>query len=380
MSRVREITNVWKNIREVDLRPIRESALQNIKIILAGSPGSGRNTLASQLRVDPTQPQIQSYTPIKILDLNLDAPTPQADLIVLLLDAGKSDFRLEEKIIHKWGEANQNILVFVNKVDTLQEGQIIKDWIDWPVERIAYGSATQHESLKTQFIPVIMEMLPNQHIALARQFPLFRGVIAHHLINDACFSNATYALSTGIAEIFPALGVPLNIADIVVLTKAQAFLVYKLGLALGLSTEWRDYVTEFGSVIGSGFIWRQIARSLVGLIPVWGIIPKVSVAYAGTYVVGNTVWRWYITGKHLTRAQMRELYRHAFIRGKNVAREWLARRPRLKIGRRKQAKLPPPKDRKVCPHCEKENFSDAEYCQYCGRSLTPPPFAPETPD
>jgi uncharacterized protein (DUF697 family) len=40
-------------------------------------------------------------------------------------------------------------------------------------------------------------------------------------------------LSTSLAELVPVLNIPFTIADMVVITKAQAFLVYRLGLSLG---------------------------------------------------------------------------------------------------------------------------------------------------
>ena len=170
--------------------------------------------------------------------------------------------------------------------------------------------------IQRSLVPAILELLPDLHLALGRQFPLFRLTVAHQLINETCFSNTAYALSTGLAEIVPVLDIPLNVTDMIVLTKSQAFLVYKLGLALGFSTRWQDYLAEFGSVIGGGFLWRQLARSLVGLIPVWGIVPKVAVSYAGTYVVGNTVLQWYLTGRHLSPARCGSFISRPLPRGK----------------------------------------------------------------
>jgi len=123
------------------------------------------------------------------------------------------------------------------------------------------------------------------------------------------------------------------------LTKSQAFLAYKLGLLLGFSTRWQDYVTEFGGVIGGGFIWRQIARSLIGLVPGWGIIPKVAVAYSGTYVVGNAILGWYESGRNLSPNQMRDLSKQAFNRGKEFAKMLGEKFPRGKTGKqhKKQA-------------------------------------------
>jgi uncharacterized protein (DUF697 family) len=195
-------------------------------------------------------------------------------------------------------------------------------------------------SLEREFIPTVLELLPQQHIALGRLFPLFRLTIARQLINDTCLSNAAYSFSTGLAEIIPVLDLPLNLTDLIILTKSQAFLVYKLGLLLGFTTRWQDYVTEFGGVIGSGFVWRQIARSLIGLVPGWGIIPKVAIAYSGTYVVGNAILGWYLSGRHLTPKQMRALSAQAFARGKEYARKLGGRIPKPRLGQRKKGRLP----------------------------------------
>ena len=229
-------------------------------------------------------------------------------------------------------------------------------------------------------------------MALGRKFPIFRIPIAHYLINETCYTNAAYSLSTGLAEIIPVLTIPLTITDMIVLSKNQAFLVYKLGLTLGFSTRWQDYIAEFGGVLGSGFMWRQIARSLIGLVPLWGIIPKVGVAYAGTYVVGNVVLQWYITGRHLSKKQMQELYYRSLHQGKETARRILSRMPkirfpRLKLPRLKLRRLQRPSVRlprlpsfssrkkrqakamvasQECPECGRLSAEDAVLCQYCG--------------
>ncbi len=39
MSGINEIANVWKNLKEVDLRPLREAALRPVKLAIVGKPG-----------------------------------------------------------------------------------------------------------------------------------------------------------------------------------------------------------------------------------------------------------------------------------------------------------------------------------------------------
>lgn len=381
MAGWREVANVWKNVREVDLRPIREEALQDAGITLVGDGGSGRRALADQLHRDPHRPEAYTQTPVALAGLDDEVDFAGADLLVLMIRAGDADLGRQRAWAHERTSAGNKVIVFYNREPADLESQTVDLELAWDTASLVVASVDDPESLLKEFVPAVMKSLSDQHLSLARRYPLFRGPVAQELINDTCLSNAAYALSTGIAEVVPLLDIPLNITDMIVLTKAQAFLVYRLGLALGFSTQWQDYVTEFGSVIGGGFLWRQVARSLVGLIPVWGVVPKVAVAYAGTYVVGNVVLRWYLTGRHVSRRQIRELYRQAFAQGKLVAQNLLSKAPRPRLGRRKGEQLPAASEAtpageespkgQVCPNCGRTSAGDAKFCQYCGQPLSP---------
>jgi uncharacterized protein (DUF697 family) len=258
---------------------------------------------------------------------------------------------------------------------------------------VVRGSITDELFLTRDFAPAVIELILDRVISLGRFFPFFRVPVAHYMINDTSFSNAAYAFSTGLAEITAVMNVPIAMTDMVILTKNQLFMVYKLGLALGYSTRWQDYVAEFGSVLGTGFLWRQVARSVVGLVPVWGIVPKTAISYAGTYTVGNAVLQWYLTGRHLEPNQIKDLYLRAFQNGKDLARRLMRRAPRLRkpepdseeaarprrrlrlpqvrlprITRRKKA-LPAAAAALECPECGRMNAADARFCQYCGHAF-----------
>ncbi len=340
MAGLKDLSNIWNNIKEVDLKPIREAATAPLRVVLVGAPGSGRHTLAEQMRTDPARPGIHTQSTLALISTEALGEVPVAHLVILLVDATRPDFATEQALAKKWSEAGKNVLVLVNKIDLVSSNITGDIHLGWLAARVIYGSASDVSYLQREFIPAVLELLPQHHIALGRQFPLFRLPVARQLINEACFSNAAYSFSTGLAEIVPVLDLPLNMTDMVVLTKSQAFLAYKLGLLLGFSTRWQDYVTEFGSVIGTGFLWRQIARSLIGLVPGWGIVPKVAIAYAGTYVVGNAILGWYLTGKNLSPKQMRALYGQALNRGKEYARSLVARVPHPRLGSKKQSRLP----------------------------------------
>ena len=339
MAGLKDLSSVWKNIKEIDLKPIREAATNPVRIALVGAAESGRHTLAEQMRTDPARPGIHTQSTLALISTDAASEAPVAHLIIVMVDATRTDFLPEQALVKKWTEAGKNVLVMVNKIDLVESNITGDTQAGWMADRVLYGSVNDISYLQREFIPAVLELLPQQHVALGRQFPLFRLPVGRQLINEACFSNAAYSFSTGLAEIVPVLDLPLNMTDMVVLTKSQAFLAYKLGLLLGFSTRWQDYVTEFGSVIGTGFVWRQIARQLIGLVPGWGIVPKVAIAYSGTYVVGNAILGWYLTGKNLSPAQMRALYTQAFSKGKEYARKLGERIPRPRLGRSKQKRL-----------------------------------------
>lgn len=386
MAKVSNLSNTFNTIKEVDLRPLRQQALNGVRISIVGAPGSGRSTLAAQLRRDPSRPENQTDSPVLILDLEQAAQASGADLIILVVDHRKLDTTLEQTLAQQWANANQRVLILLNEFEEPQGSKSMIAWSTWSRRRVVNGSVLDEHFLANRFAGVVIDLLPSHVLGLGRAFPLFRVAVAHYLINDTSLSNAAYSLSTGLAEIVPIFDIPLNVADMVVLTKTQAYLVYKLGLAFGFSTQWQDYVAEFSSVLGAGFLWRQIARSLVGLIPVYGIIPKVAVAYSGTYAVGHAVLQWYITGRHISTRQMRELYSQAFQRGKAIGARLLEKAPRPHLPKMKLPRLPrrsAQKDAlpalpaqsavfKTCPQCAKESAADAAFCQYCGHSLDSP--------
>ncbi len=196
-------------------------------------------------------------------------------------------------------------------------------------------------------VPVLLRALPPKlHLAVARQLPVFRPVVLRALIEQASRTNAVYAASTGVAEIVPVLNVPLNVADTVVLTKNQLVMAYKVALAAGKTGRPQDLITEIIGVLGGGLLFRQVARGLVGLIPVWGWMPKVAVAYAGTQVIGRATAVWATEGRTVSASDLRGLYGSALERGRALAQRLLpGRQGRAEVLPDEEVpELEPPKD------------------------------------
>ena len=390
MAGLSTIQGFWSIITEIDLRPLAGEALQNLQIAIVASSKNHADLLADQMRRDPSRPDLESDTPVLILDYASVSVARQSDLVILLMDGEKTVFSTEKELARALADAGRRVLAFVVLPDKPAGSTTTLPQLPWKPRYAVYGPVDDAEFLSHKFVLAVIRLLPDKVLALGRSFPLFRVPIAHYLINDTSQSNAAYSLATGLAEIVPILNIPFVVTDMIILTKNQAFMAYKLGLIFDYSTEWKDYLGEFGSVLGFGFVLRQLARTLVGLIPVIGILPKVAVSYAGTVVVGNAILQWYLTGRHISSKQISSLYSQAYLRGKNFVGRFLPRFPR----RKKQAlpaaqsqaqALPQPKKKakakrgakQVCPQCGRTSAADAVFCQYCGYSFSS--SAPSTP-
>jgi uncharacterized protein (DUF697 family) len=181
---------------------------------------------------------------------------------------------------------------------------------------------------------VLSAASPGLRLALARHLVPLREPLFTEMIEETARTNAMYSLTTGIAEAIPVLDVPLNLADIVVLTKNQLIMSYRIALASGKKGTPRELIGEVLGVIGGGFLFRQGARQLVGLIPVVGIVPKVAVAYAGTLAIGKAVAAWAAHGQALDPNTVKRLYRQALSRGRDVAQALVAQARKRTPGRR----------------------------------------------
>jgi uncharacterized protein (DUF697 family) len=156
-------------------------------------------------------------------------------------------------------------------------------------------------------------------LALARFLPAFREPVVRAMIEDVAFANAAYSLGTGILQINPLTGLPLTVADTVILTKNQGVMAYKIALAMGLESDFKSVIPEIAGVIGGGFLLRQAARSLIGLLPGLGILPKVAISFAGTYAIGEAVYFYAAKGEALTQDGLKAMYAKALERGQEVA-------------------------------------------------------------
>jgi uncharacterized protein (DUF697 family) len=329
-----DITNVWSTIKELNAGEIRDEAEAPVMIAVIGE-SAARAAITRALRGQPGRFPAVGSNPLREYDLPLGNERQHelrsAALIVVVVGATPASPELQRTIDRlTLVDAPVSIVCLgASDLPRLPDGQPI----DPGGLPIVYAPDGDERTLREVVVPALAARISDdQRVAAARRLPGLRDAVARELIGDTSFSNATYALTTGVPELVPVLNIPLNAADMVVLTKNQALMVYRLGLAYGSPADFQAQMREVLSVVGGGFMWRQLARQAIGFVPYIGLFAKVAVAYAGTYATGQAAALWYSRGEALSREALASLYKQALEIGHDRASALVSRSRRRAKG------------------------------------------------
>lgn len=160
----------------------------------------------------------------------------------------------------------------------------------------------------------ILEMLPDMAPAFGRFHPLWRKAAVNAIVDQTSRANAQFALVSNIPAVIPVLGGFISAgADLIVLTKNQVMMCYKIAAAFGEDLENQfAIVRELTPVVGAGFLWRTAAREAASFVPfAAGTIPKVVIAFAGTLTMGKAAEFYYQYGSKPSRHQLDRLRKQA---------------------------------------------------------------------
>jgi uncharacterized protein (DUF697 family) len=133
-----------------------------------------------------------------------------------------------------------------------------------------------------------------------------------------------FSVATALPDVVPSLAeLPWAFgefaSDTTFLTGNQIRMAFLIAAACGRDAGFLKQRGAILSIVAGAFGWRALARELVGKIPLGGgLIPKGAIAYAGTYVVGKSLERYYRGNEGYTRAQRLAAYREALERGRSV--------------------------------------------------------------
>jgi uncharacterized protein (DUF697 family) len=319
---LRKLNRLWKIVREINLEVIRQRAEAPVRIMVVADSAANRDAMAALLMGDPNA-RHPWLSPARPDQGGASISHLPADLALIVSRTSDLPGPLESA---------RNILVSKTiPVVTVLVGSFgHRQTLTRRGERrhVALPSLNpdQAETLASTLFDLVAS---DTRIALARNFPGLRQPFFDQIIEETSRANASYAFSTGLAEVVPLLDLPLNIGDIVVLTKNQLIMAYRIALAAGKEGRPADVIGEVMGVVGGSLMCRQVARELIGLIPVIGIIPKVAVAYGGTWAIGRAVVAWATGAEEATKRSLQHLYAAGLDRGREVARQLTSRFSRV---------------------------------------------------
>lgn len=306
-----KLANVWRVIKDVDLRAIRESIDARFDFwIVADDPALARRlgALISPGDDESVHPWIATLGPDEVSAGGVE-PTV-AILVSRHADLSPALARVRHDLAAR-------------RVPTV--AVIVGDrsgTADVPRRDEAARVAVPRLDEVTRPVvadAVLANMPLDQRTAVARQLPALRLAVMNAVIDDTARANASYALTTGLAEAIPVLTAPLNIGDMIILTKNQLLMSYRIALMSGRDGDPRSLMAEILGVLGGGLLFRQAARQLVGLIPVLGLLPKIAIAYGGTWAIGKAMMLWATEGREVTVDVVRSYSQEGLARGRQVA-------------------------------------------------------------
>jgi hypothetical protein len=167
-------------------------------------------------------------------------------------------------------------------------------------------------------------------LALARHFVPFRKPVLDRVISAVARENALFAIATALPNVLPSLielpwAVGEFASDTAFLTINQVRMAFLIAAASDKQVGYAAQKAEIGAIVAGAFGWRTLARELAGKIPVGGgLIPKGTIAFAGTYVVGRGLEKFYQIGYGYSRSERRVAYENALGRGRAVAEAMVA--------------------------------------------------------
>jgi uncharacterized protein (DUF697 family) len=137
--------------------------------------------------------------------------------------------------------------------------------------------------------------LGDQGIALAQRLPAFRRAVADRLVLSTARQNGVI----GAVIVIPG-------ADMPAMTVNQIRMVLRIASAYGEELGV-DRALEILSVVGTGLVFRTLARQALDFVPGFGWAVKGAVGFSGTVALGSAAIEYFEAGAPLTPARFTKL-------------------------------------------------------------------------
>jgi uncharacterized protein (DUF697 family) len=303
---------LWRVVRDIDLTALRAAAHARFTVSLVSETGEDASRLQSLLSAGLPTPhpwiETAAATPASLANLS------NTSLAGLIISRAARLSPALESALQRFAALGRPVITLI--VGDPSPGASIVA----PGERGRVVVTALDAGAIDKLAGLLVDLVGDDaQLALAAQLPALRRTVFARTIERTSRANASFALTTGLAESVPILTAPLNLGDIVILTKNQLMMCYRIALAAGREGEPRALMGEILGVLGGGVLFRTAARELVGLIPVLGIVPKVAIAYAGTQAIGRAMVAWTTEGRQVTSDVIARYSREGLEKGRAIA-------------------------------------------------------------
>lgn len=318
------ISQFWRITRELDLNALRQDFERRVVVQVLGSDLQSAERIARLLDPEALGKEVQVGT---LSDWGVARHErragPPADAFVVAMDAGLHPAARRTLTDLSIGETPLLLVQLGRAAEMLVLGV--------PEERILdLGEMDDQQRARDRLIEALVRLVPEAMLPLGRAYPHLREPVADHLIRDTSRVNAQFAAMSSLPASIPLVGGIIgDVADIVVLTKNQVILLFKLAGLYGRDLQLgQQLLVEVAPVVGGAFVWRTAARSVVGLLPTpFSLVPKAVIAYSGTFLVGEMARYYYTEGRKPPEEVVKQLQAEAL----RVAR---ATAERLRLNKR----------------------------------------------
>ena len=309
-----QIHSLWSIVREVNLVEMRAEIEQAARIIVVGAPGSERDGMVRLLRgeTDSFGAIVEADFPTSRLQI---PPVGPSDVFVVVgrPEGPTAEERAGYRLI--LDTEVPAILAITGRGIGSAGGTTSGSLHEFVA--VLDVDLDEPENALEELAHALVGLPDGTGLALARRAPALRDTIANRLIRDTSIANAQFALLSSLPAWVPLLGTLAgSAADVLILTKNQLLLVFKLAGIYGRDLQhWRPLLLEMIPVIGGALVWRTVARNLVGLLPTpVSAVPKTAIAFVGTMTVGELAGRYYRDGLPIDPAGLQEIQERALQR------------------------------------------------------------------
>jgi uncharacterized protein (DUF697 family) len=280
IAAVGSVRNFMNIVKEVNFDEIRDRAEQAPRILMVSTQEDSARSAAADL----FGPESDRYVELRTGDRASGIELNRYDTVIVW-DPDRTGLFEDVRKNAARGSANNLYFLASDRVDAA-------------------------DRLRSEIVMTNPDLAP----AFGRWFVPFRAPAVHAIIDGTSKANAKFALVSNVPSVVPILGSFIAAgADLIVLTKNQIMMAYKLAAANGRDlSDQTGILRELAPVVGAGFVWRTVAREATSFLPfLAGTIPKVAIAFAGTYTVGLAADYYYRFGQKPTRDQMRRFSEQA---------------------------------------------------------------------